>query len=134
MVILQEVDYFISENILHSEVWDTSDGTKRNKAVNQATRTLMRLFPKVYTDPTTIPFEHLAEQSIWIMKIDDSFQRAELGVTFLMVDGISMNISDKDRSVAPFILEVNKVSNGFNKRIVGSYTRITPNNSNRKGW
>lgn len=72
---LMAVNEFISDNILHSAVWDSAEEVQKKKAVNQAERMLKRFFPKIYTDE--VPVEHLAEQSLWILKIDDMFQRAE---------------------------------------------------------
>lgn len=126
------VNDFIAENILHSGVWDSATAEQKKKAVNQSERTLKRLFPRIYTGE--IPVEHLAEQSIWILKIDDMVQRAEMGATNISVDGISISYSQKDRSVCPFIMEVLNLSEGWNlRRKVGSYTTHLFD-SNRKGW
>lgn len=129
MVVLKEVDYYISENILHSEVWDNATDVKKNKAINQSNNMLLAEYPNLYPD-NNIPIEHIAYQSIWLMKIDDSIQRAELGVKFIMVDGISMNLDNVDKTIAPYV----KRLLGFNKRKVGSYAPTTTLNTYRKGW
>lgn len=129
---LMAVNEFISDNILHSAVWDSAGELQRKKAVNQSERMLKRFFPKIYTDE--VPIEHLAEQSLWILKIDDMFQRAEMGVTSISVDGVSMSISAKDRSVCPFIMEELKLSEGWNsKRKVARYS-TSIFDTNRRGW
>lgn len=129
---ISAVNEFISENILHSGVWDSATEEQKKKAVNQSKRTLKRFFPKVYIDE--IPVEHLAEQSIWILKIDDMVQRAEMGATSISVDGISISYSQKDRSLCPFIMEVMNLSEGWNlRRKVGRYS-TSLFDSNRKGW
>ena len=129
---VQQVTEFISENILHSGVWDSASEVQRKKAVNQSERMLKRFFPKVYT--SEVPIEHLAEQSIWILKIDDMFQRADMGATYISVDGVSMNIKAKDRSVCPFLMEELNLSEGWNlRRKVGRYS-TSISDSNRRGW
>lgn len=129
---VQLVNEFIVENILHSGVWDSADEVQRKKAVNQSERMLKRYFPKVYTEE--VPVEHLAEQSIWILKVDDLFQRADMGATYISVDGVSMNIKDKDRSLCPFIMEVLNLSSGWNqRRKVGRYSKSILD-THRKGW
>lgn len=131
-----DVKTFIDEEIYQSKVWDKADEKFRQKAVKQSERTLKRLLPKVYSDK--IPVEHLAEQTIWLMKIDDTFQRSELGATSITLDGLSISIKEKDRSLAPFIFEVNNISpdtftGGISKRKVARYgTSI--HDSYRKGW
>lgn len=126
------VNSFIAENILHSGAWDSATEEQKKKAVNQSERTLKRFFPKRYE--AEVPVEHLAEQSLWILKIDDMFQRAEMGATYISVDGISMNISTKDRSVCPFIMEELNLSEGWNtRRKVGRYSKSIFD-TNRRGW
>lgn len=126
------VTEYISDNILHSSVWDSANEVQRKKAVNQSERMLKRFFPKIY--PTEVPIEHLAEQSLWLLKIDDMFQRAEMGATYISVDGVSMNIATKDRSVCPFIMEELNLSEGWNsRRKVGRYSKSIVD-TNRRGW
>ena len=120
-----DVNTFIDEFIYQSKVWDKADERSRKKAINQSIRTLQMLLPNVYGED--IPTEHLAEQTVWLMKIDDTFQRAELGANSMSVDGFSISIKDKDRSLSPFILSVNgitpdAVTGGLSKRRVVPYS------------
>lgn len=124
----EDVSAYIDENILHSKVWDEADVKTRTKAVNNAQRMLKNMLPKIYGE--SIPVEHLSEQSIWMLKIDDSFQRSELGATSMAVDGFSISIQNKDRSIAPFILSINGISpdavtGGLSKRRVGRYSKVS---------
>lgn len=129
---VNQVEEYIAENILHSSAWDTAEPQQKKKAVNQATRTLKRLLPTKY--PREIPLEHLSEQAIWLLKIDDMFQRAELGASYINVDGIAINFKQKDLSVCPLIMEVFNLSEGWNlKRKVGRYSTAL-SDSHRKGW
>lgn len=129
---LYEVNKFIAENILHSAVWDSANETVRIKAINQAERTLKRYFPQIYEKE--VPVEHLAHQVIWLLKIDDSIQRAELGATSISIDGVSISYAQKDRSLCPLIMEELNLSEGWNlRRKVGSYS-TSLFDSYRKGW
>lgn len=121
----EEVNSFIEEHVFQSKVWDVADERFRKKAINQSIRTLKMLLPAIYKED--IPVEHLAEQTVWLMKVDDTFQRAELGASSMSVDGFSISIKDKDRSLAPFILTVNNitpdaVTGGLSKRRVVPYS------------
>lgn len=129
---MQQVDLFIRDNILHSTVWDSANELQKLKAVNQSERTLKRYFSKTYKDD--VPIEHLSHQAIWLLKMDDFIQRAELGATSISIDGISIAYSQKDRSVCPFIMEELNLSEGWNlRRKVGRYS-TSLRDSNRKGW
>lgn len=116
---LVEIGNYIEENILQSAVWDNADDRVRQKAINNATRILKTNLSKYY--PDNIPVEHLAEQVIWMLKIDDSLQRAEMGITYIQVDGVSMNISDIDRTICPYIYRALKLPKGIlnRRRVVG---------------
>lgn len=120
----EQVAEYIDENIFYSKVWDSATESARKKAVNHAARILKNTLPKIYNND--IPTEHLAEQTVWLMKIDESFQRAELGATNINIDGISISMVDKDRTLAPFILRINNLSpdlitGGLTRRKVGHY-------------
>lgn len=129
---LEEITEFIETNIYHSKVWDQASEKYRLKAINQAKRTLIRLLPQFYAEAVDV--ESLAEQTIWIMKIDDTFQRADMGATSISVDGMSIAITDKDRTLAPFILEKHNLpATGLVRRKVGRYQRV-PGDSARLEW
>lgn len=132
MTKVDDINLFINNNVLHSGVWDTADDTQRLKAVNQAERSLKRYFPKRYKD--SIPVDHLAEQTIWLLKIDDMIQRAEMGATSISIDGISISYSQKDRSICPFILEELHLSEGWNNRRKVARYSTSVLDSYRKGW
>ena len=118
---LETIDNYIADNVLHSKVWDLSDDKVKQKAINNAERVLKMMLPNHYKND--VPVEHIAEQSIWMLKIDDSLQRAEMGITYINVDCIAMNISEKDRSIAPYVIRALNLPNGyFNKRRVGRYS------------
>lgn len=132
----EEVKTFIDEEIYQSKVWDKAEPRYQQKAIRHAERTLKRLLPNIYGEG--VPVEHLAEQTVWLMKIDDTFQRAELGATNITLDGMSISIKDKDRSLAPFIFEVNNLSpdsvtGGLSRRKVARY-KTSMRDSYRKGW
>ncbi|ELU5588596.1 hypothetical protein SCB17_003119 [Clostridium perfringens] len=134
MVSLKTLNSFIENEILHSEVWDNAPDRVKNKAINNATRNLHRLLPKQYPANTEIPVEDLAEQCIWMLKIDDMVQRTELGAKYINIDGISISYSTKDRSLCPFLMQKFNLSENWNaRRKVGRYATFMEDTC-RKGW
>lgn len=99
----QEVSNFIDANILQSQLWDASPLEYRSKAVNNAELTLKTLLADVYAAQESIPVDDIAQQVIFLLKIDDSFQRAELGVVQMSIDGMTLIFRDRDYTLAPFI-------------------------------
>lgn len=95
----EKVDSYIQENLLNSEVYDSATAERQLKAFNQSRTTLSDF---IKTDKITI--RDVAEQVVFLFMIDHTIQRAELGVTFVTVDGIQMTINDRDRVLAPSIM------------------------------
>lgn len=108
---------YINENILHSKVYDMATEDEKKKAVNQAKNMLYRYLPHVYRSEDAIPVSDVAEQAIWLLKMDDSVQRAEQGATSISVDGISIKYSDVDRTLAPAIQRTYGVRNTRKMRV-----------------
>lgn len=120
-----EISNYIDENIYHSKVWDIADNKARLKAVNNSERILTRVLKKYLGNE--VPIEFIAEQAVYLMRIDDTFLRAELGATSITLDGISVSIKDKDRTIAPAILDSlgitpDAITGGISRRKVGKYS------------
>lgn len=137
----QEVSNFIDANILQSHLWDAASLEYRSKAVNNAELNLKTLLSDVYTGAESIPVDDIAQQAIFLMKIDDSFQRAELGVVQMSIDGMTLIFRDRDYTIAPYISGKYGITvvNGKRRRTasynVDPYTsyRIPMDNSKRRG-
>lgn len=110
-----EVANYIDENILHSEVYDRANDKQKTKAFNQAVNTLSE-----HIKPDELTLKDVAEQVIFLFKLDSTIQRAELGVTYVMVDGVQITMTDADRTLAPSIMNRHRIIS-TRKRRVGSY-------------
>lgn len=137
----KEVKEFIDENILQSTLWDASSEVVQKKAVNNAELNLKTLIPDMYKGLDSIPVDDLAQQAIFLLKIDDSFQRAELGVVQMSIDGMTLIFRDRDYTISPYVSGKYGITvvNGKRRR-TASYTvdptasyRIPISNSYRDG-
>ncbi len=131
-----EVSNYIDENIYHSKVWDNADSKARLKAVNNSERILKRVLKKYLG--SEVPIEYIAEQAVYLMRIDDTFLRAELGATNITLDGISVSIKDKDRTIAPAVLDSlgitpDAITRGISRRKVGRYVTCISDSYRRLG-
>lgn len=127
---LLDVTAYINENIYHSSVWDEADDLARSKAINNSIDLLIRGLRGIYSVETDIPVNILANQVIWFMRIDDTFLRAEMGASYIQMSGVMVNIKDKDRSIAPYVLDClgitpDAITGGVTRRKVGSYSGRT---------
>lgn len=100
--LFNKVSKYIDDNILQSVLWDSSDETVKRKAANNAYESLVRLLPDVFSDKE-IEVDDIAQQAVFLLKIDDSFQRAELGVVQMSIDGMTLIFRDRDYTIAPYI-------------------------------
>lgn len=119
------VNNYIEENIYHSKLWDKADNRSRIKAINNSEKIIYRVLSKYVKGD--IPVEFLAEQAVYLMRLDDTFLRAELGATNITLDGVSVSIKNKDRTIAPAILDSlgitpDAITGGLSRRKVGKYS------------
>lgn len=121
MVILADVTQFISENVLHSKLYDSATPEMKQKAVNQSANTLVKYMSDVYKDVEALPVDDVAEQVLWLLKMDDSMQRAEMGTMMISVDGTQIMLKDMDRTIAPKLLSLHGITS-IRKRRVGQYS------------
>ncbi|MFG3611439.1 hypothetical protein [Rummeliibacillus stabekisii] len=142
MYTVEEITAYIDENVVFSQLYDNASDKTKSKAINQAVNTLFKYMSDVYTTRDSIPIDDIVEQALWTLKIDDSFQRAEMGATMITVDGIQLQIGYMDRTISPKILSLYGIRD-VNKRKsrAGSYQdsmeyRSGMGRDNRKwrGW
>jgi len=120
MVTVDEITLYVDENIVHSKLYDSATPEIRNKAVNQSINTLYRYMADTFISKESIAVEDVTEQVIWLLRIDDSMQRAEMGTTSINIDGMQIQMSQMDRTIAPNLLKLYGVSD-IRRRKVGSY-------------
>lgn len=99
---LTEVKDFITENVFYSELFDSLDEVKEKKVINNAYYSLRRF----YGSKKEISVEAIALQTIWLLQIDDTIRRSEQGITSISVNGISVTLSEKDRSISPEVIRL----------------------------
>lgn len=134
------VNNYITNNIYHSGTWDSLVYNDQFKAVNNCITNLTVYLKDYFPDEESIPIAVLANQVVWFTRIDDTFLRAEMGVTYIQMAGVMITISDKDRSIAPFVMDYlgitpDPTTGGLPRRKVARYVhrRIgTPKSVYRK--
>lgn len=120
MATVAEVTQYITENVLHSKLFDSATPEIKQKAINQASHTLFKYMADVYKSVELLPVDDVAEQVLWLLKMDDSMQRAEMGAMMITVDGIQIQLRDMDRTISPKLMALyGKTS--IRKGRVGAY-------------
>ena len=123
---MTSVSQYIDESVYHSSIWDEASESIRGKAINNCIAILTTVLKDKFPVEADIPVDILSHQTVWFMRIDDTFLRAEMGASYIQMSGVMVNIKDKDRSVAPYVMDVlgitpDALTGGVTKRKVGSY-------------
>jgi hypothetical protein len=98
---LATADKYFSESVLHNDAWVNADNDSKQRALNNASNILSRHYRN-----RMIPDEAVFEQAIWLLKISEARKQAEQGVTSYSVDGISVSLSQVDRTIAQPVLQI----------------------------
>lgn len=129
-----KVSTYVEGYVVQSSVWDNSSLAVRKKAVNRAELILRSIMHDVFPKDKDIPVEILGEQTVWVLKLDDTIERADFGMKNVWVDGTMITISDKDNSICPLVyklLGMSVTAKGFRRR-VGAYN-VAEGDYNRWG-
>ncbi|WP_050632340.1 hypothetical protein [Bacillus andreraoultii] len=94
-------DKYFSEQVLHNDAWVNADNDSKQRALNNAVNMLSRQYKN-----REIPDEAVFEQAIWLLKISEARKQAEQGVVSYSIDGISVSLSQIDRSISPNVIQI----------------------------
>lgn len=113
---LATADVYFSEFVLNNDAWVNSDNDSKQRALNNASNILSRHYRN-----RVLPDEAVFEQAIWLLKITEARKQSEQGVVSYSVDGISVTLSQVDRTIAQPVLQM-----------MGR--RVGTSQSGRQGW
>ena len=100
---LEQINKYVDETVVQSYVWDNATDKLKSKAVNRAEMILTSLLGDI---SEVFQVEVIAEQAIWLLKIDDTIERAEQGISNVMIDGTMISINNRDTSIAPMVYKL----------------------------
>lgn len=120
---LQTAEQYFTESVANNDAWVNADSDQKQRALNNASNIISRRYPN-----RTIPDEAVFEQAIWLLKISEARKTAEQGVTSYSIDGISVSLSQIDRTLAPETIamlgrRVGQSTSGRLGYIVSNYAR-----------
>lgn len=100
------LSYFDAE-VLHNQSWLDADEATRNRALKNAEAELYTNFPRYKIGTNPLPEKAVYEQSLWLLRMDDNIQRAELGVTNVNLAGaIQMTVSGGTSRISPVVIRM----------------------------
>jgi hypothetical protein len=113
-VTLADANTYFGTYVLHSDAWDEATDSVKQKALNQAEKDLYEVFTDYdINDPEKqLPNEAIYEQALWLLRIDDALQKAEMGVKNLTVEGVSISMSSAPPRIGPRVRQKIAAANG----------------------
>ncbi len=135
--VLKNVQDFVDKYVFNSAIWDSLEEKQKLKAIYNSFRILTSLLPDIYKEvtPETINLDDLVSQMMWIIKRDDSMDRAEQGATGIQVDGMAIYF-DSDKTgiqIAPELITKYGLTPTGRRRRVGRYS-VPRNDTSRTGF
>ena len=104
MYTLEQINTYVDETVVQSYVWDNADDRIKTKAINRADMILTALLGDDTVQAFTV--EVIAEQAVWLLKIDDTIERSEQGISNIMLDGVMITVRNRDTSIAPMVYKL----------------------------
>lgn len=125
VAVLNRVQSYIDVNIYNSTVWDSLEDKQKIKAIYNSHRMLVRLLPDIFaqTDASTIDLDDLVAQIMWLIKRDDSTDRADQGATMLTLGEMTIMFDPNKTGnlIAPELVVKYGLSENGQRRRVGRY-------------
>lgn len=117
------VDYetalnYLDNEVLHNGAWTAADYPMRYRALKNAENELYLEFPRFNRETKPLPNTAIFEQTLWILRKDDSILKAEMGVTNVNISGeFSMGLGGKSQRISPAAIRLVRI----NGKKVGRY-------------
>lgn len=124
--IVTQVQAYIEANIFNSSAWDRLEDRQKLKAINNSYTILTTMLPDIFPvdeDNQTIDIYDLVTEIMWIVKKDDSTDRADQGALMLTLGDMTMQFdsSMSNMIIAPELINKYGLTSAGQKRRVGRY-------------
>lgn len=124
--IVTQVQAYIDVNIFNSSAWDRLEDRQKLKAINNSYTILTTMLPDIFPvdeNNQTIDIYDLVTEIMWIVKKDDSTDRADQGALMLTLGDMTMQFdsSMSNMIIAPELINKYGLTSAGQKRRVGRY-------------
>ncbi|MFD9628673.1 hypothetical protein [Peribacillus muralis] len=107
MYTYEEAVTYFEEEVLHNTQWVDADESTRKRALKNAENELYITFKRYKVDKNPLPKEAIFEQTLWLLRKDDTILRAEQGVTNVNLSGaIQMSLSGSSPKISPNVVRI----------------------------
>lgn len=98
---LTTAERYFEEEVFDNDAWTKADEPSKQRALKNASNILYRYYSHYKPNVRELPEAAVFEQTLWLLKVSEARKQAEQGVTSYSIDGISVQLSKIDRTIAP---------------------------------
>lgn len=106
MITVEMADSYFRNEVLHNEAWVNADLDTKNRALKNAENTLYRYYRTFDRVEKPLPEIAVYEQAYFLLLVDETIQKAALGVTQVSVSGISISVNPMGYPIAPEVRQL----------------------------
>jgi hypothetical protein len=94
-------DTYFQTEVLHNQLWLDASNDQKTRALKNAENMLYRFYKRF--NPTTKPIDEKAiyEQAYFLLMVDETIQKAALGVKQVSVSGLSISVDAPSYPISP---------------------------------
>jgi hypothetical protein len=101
MATVADADTYFTTEVFHNDLWVALDADSKQRALNNAENMLYRFFKGYNKDTKPVDDKAIYEQAYFILLIDDTIQKAPLGLKQVRVQGITIQVDKTTYPIAP---------------------------------
>lgn len=100
-VTIAEAEVYFATLVLHNDEWVEAEPGQKQRGLANAKALLYRVYRNFNDEGNSLPDEAVFEQALWLLRIDETLRKAELGVKAISVSGMQIAVDKAASMVAP---------------------------------
>lgn len=94
-------EVYFATQVLNNDEWVAADPAQKQRGLANAKALLYRVYRNFNETDKPLPDEAVFEQTLWMLRIDETLRKAELGVKAISVAGMQIAVDKAASMVAP---------------------------------
>ncbi len=100
-VTVANAEVYFATQVLHNDEWVAADPAQKQRALANAKALLYRVYRNFSESTKPIPDKAVYEQALWLLRVDETIRKAEMGVKIISVSGMQIAVDKAPRTIAP---------------------------------
>lgn len=101
MVTVALADAYFQNEVFLNDLWVNASESDKQRALKNAENMLYRYYPMLDPEKRPLPHKAIFEQAYFLMLVDETIQKAALGVKQVSVSGVSVSLNGSTYPISP---------------------------------